>query len=166
MQPTLETVERPARRTLTLKPEASARRKAMIAEQAPQPAEVRPTPVAKPAADQTPVVTAEQAQQDAVARGKQIQALHRQWRTDMPDVFNLDEPKPLVIGALGRLRERYSDTPWLTLRFAVERWVWRRAYRRAVAAEGSQRYALDGTPVGPVIAEHRAYAARSLGGQA
>jgi hypothetical protein len=162
MQSILETIERPARRTLTLKPEASAKRKALLAESAPQPTEVRPTPASSP----TPVKPAAPAQQRAVDRTKDVQALHRQWRSDMANVFSRDEPKPLEIGALKRLRERYPDVPRQTLRIAVERWVGRKAYRQAVAAEGSQRYALDGTPVGPVIDEHRAHAARSLGGQA
>lgn len=74
------------------------------------------------------------------------------------------ENLPLAVGIHRKLFEHAPDNISKTaLRKALFRHTRRKSYRRAVAAEGSQRHWLDGTPIGPVDDDHRRQAAEALG---
>jgi hypothetical protein len=85
-------------------------------------------------------------------------------REMFPAVFG-DDPKPLAIRTGARLREALgvSDQAIGTMMLW---WVTRPSYTRAVAAQGSQRWNLDGTVAGDVSDEHRKDASDALANSA
>jgi hypothetical protein len=80
-----------------------------------------------------------------------------------PTVFNQDAPRPLAIGADQQVAEALELAPRSrTVHALMAAWCERRAYLTAVAAEGSQRFYLDGTPADIVSEKHRQRAREML----
>ena len=71
--------------------------------------------------------------------------------------------RPLAIGIHKQIRAALSPAPSLrTVRAAMRLHTRAPEYLRALAARGSQRHHLDGSPAGEVSGEHRAIAAAML----
>lgn len=147
----------PVRKTLTLRPEVSARRKQQAAEaaaaapaSAPAPAPIEPKP--------KPVIEG-----NAQTRREVADAFTERLVADHPEVFDRISPKPLAIGIHVELFSLYPDVPRAVVKRTVQRWTTSYRYRRAMAAEGSSRHGLDGQQVCTVDEKHREHAALMIG---
>ena len=149
----------PVRKTLTLRPEVSARRKQQAAEAAtaaqppaPAPAPIEPKPKPKPVIEG-----------NAQTRREVADAFTERLVVDHPAVFDRISPKPLAIGIHVELFNLYPDVPRAVVKRTVQRWTTSYRYRKALAAEGGCRHGLDGQQVGTVDEKHREHAALLIG---
>ncbi|MEI7248365.1 ProQ/FINO family protein [Pectobacterium carotovorum] len=81
-----------------------------------------------------------------------------------PDVFSLENPRPLAIGidkALAADIERRQLSGVGSLRFSLGLYIHRSAYIKALVA-GGQRYDLNGKPLGEVTTEQQERAKQTL----
>ena len=92
---------------------------------------------------------------------EQLRSVLQVLRTRAPVITT---PQPLALGAGAAVLDLAPElgVSRRTLRRALHFWTARRAYLKALAAPGAVRYALDGTPVGPVTAEHQQAALQEL----
>ena len=89
-------------------------------------------------------------------RDPEVEHRAAKWlRASYPDLFG-GEAKPLALGAGAAIaKARPEGVSHKGIQRAIRRWTNRQAYRRALAAEGSRRFNLDGSDAGLVSDEHR-----------
>ncbi|AXC67716.1 prop effector [Salmonella enterica subsp. diarizonae serovar 59:z10:-] len=82
-----------------------------------------------------------------------------------PELFNLDEPKPLRVGVLDDIQRDIAARGLVigagVLKAAIASYVRRIRYKKAIAAGGA-RYDLNGQPCGEVTPEQQQEAADDL----
>lgn len=97
----------------------------------------------------------------ARARLRKMMQLEQFW----PELFSLNEPKPLKIGVLEDLQNsiasRKIDFGNCSLKAALAGYTRRYQYKKALAA-GGNRFGIDGTPYGEVTAEQQQNALAGL----
>lgn len=76
----------------------------------------------------------------------------------LADLFDRENPKPLALGTRQKLAALLPEVPGWKWRAFLSWWCNRQAYLRAVAADGSKRYGLNGKPGRVVSKADRDYA--------
>lgn len=79
-----------------------------------------------------------------------------------PAVFELDDPKPLVLGILDQIKDFLPGITDQELQLFLKWWCRRTSYLAAVSKEGSYRYHLNGCRGTKVTDKHRQFAAEFL----
>jgi sRNA-binding protein len=83
-------------------------------------------------------------------------------REKFPAIFDIDQPVPLAIGASTQIEAALGPDSAEAAHAVARWWTSGPRYLAEVAAEGSMRWNLDGTPAGDVTDEHTAIAAERL----
>jgi hypothetical protein len=86
----------------------------------------------------------------------------KEWAIEQFPVFRIKPPVPLALNTRAEMEKRHTSDVEGLGRF-LYLWTSRKAYKQAVAAEGSKRHDLDGNPVEDVSVDHRKAAQKALG---
>jgi sRNA-binding protein len=111
----------------------------------------------------TPADIEEMERQQQELRKKKTSDCRKWLTSNFPEVFNMDEPKPLAIGIADEIKVAYLAAGGLEVlgfgchlpvRRVLTKWVRHRLYHEAMTQEGAMRHNLKGQPVEPVSDEH------------
>lgn len=79
-----------------------------------------------------------------------------------PAIFNRSKPKPLAMKMKRQIKQALPQAPLKVIGAFLHYWTRRPEYLKALAAKGSIRFNLDGSPASRVSEPHRAFAAEKL----